>query len=173
MNEVWKPIDGFDGYKVSNLGRVWSDKTGRFLSANIRSRTAPYLEVQLCIKQKHKHKSIHRLVAEAFIDNPEGKEQVNHIDGDKQNNRVDNLEWVTCSENAIHAHRIGLRHTPPNRTEKAIRSRQRKVRNKETGEVFDSIVESAKAIGGQHSGVSKCLNGERTHYMGYHFEYAD
>ena len=171
--ERWETIEGFDDYMISTFGRVWSVRSKMFLTLHTRSASCPYYSVILKKGPRKRNANVHRLVAEAFIPRIEGKNIVNHIDGNKLNNRVDNLEWVTPQENTQHASSLGLLVTPPERTQVAIRSRQRKIRNLDTGELFESITKAAQAIGGLHGGVSKCLSGERTHYKGYHFEYAD
>lgn len=112
MIETWKDIKGFEGvYQISSLGNLKSfkeDKNGRILSN--KNSKGDYLSVVLEKRSEHKtHKRyvrIHRLVAEAFMSNPENKTQINHIDGNKQNNNVKNLEWVTPSENIKHAIRL-------------------------------------------------------------------
>ena len=112
--EVWKDIPGFEGrYQASNLGRIRSiqDNHGKY-KEQIRSTwisSKGYKYVQLFIKNKRHNVSVHHAVASAFIPNPDNKPTVNHIDGNKQNNRVDNLEWVTYSENHVHAYKIGLK----------------------------------------------------------------
>jgi hypothetical protein len=106
--EVWKDIDGFDGmYQVSNLGRVYSTRTGKILKQIPRRHG--YLSVWLYGTEKiengrnGKAYSVHRLVAEAFIDNPNGKPIVHHRDLNRKNNNVSNLQWVTEAEHtALH-----------------------------------------------------------------------
>lgn len=119
MEEIWRDIKGYEGYyQVSNLGRVRSldryivNKKGerkhfteRYLTQVSRR---DYLGVTLSKNDKSKMFSTHILVAKAFIANPENKPEVNHIDGNKQNNKVDNLEWCTRSENELHAYKNGL-----------------------------------------------------------------
>lgn len=102
MKEIWKDIKGYDGlYQVSNTGRVRSS------NGIMKSRVSGcYPRIKLCNNGASEHLFVHRLVAEAFIPNPENKSQVNHKDGNKLNNVVSNLEWVTPSENAIHSHRV-------------------------------------------------------------------
>lgn len=109
MQEVWKDVEGFEGlYQVSNLGRVRSlGSRGRIRSLSLTKDG--YVKVRLIHKGKDKTARVHRLVAEAFVPNPDNKGTVNHIDGDKTNNRVDNLEWTDRSEQMHHAYRLGLK----------------------------------------------------------------
>lgn len=100
--EVWKPVHEYEGfYEVSNMGRV------RSLRNNITLRPVldsyGYSIVSLTVKGNHKCKKIHRLVAKAFIPNPEEKPCINHIDYNRSNNVVENLEWVTPKENTAHS----------------------------------------------------------------------
>ena len=103
--EIWKNVVGYeDFYEVSNLGNV------RRKSKNLKSFISPhgYRTLSLSKNGDCKSKIVHRLVAEAFLNNIEGKEQVNHKDCNKINNHVDNLEWMTSSENSLHASKNGL-----------------------------------------------------------------
>lgn len=121
-NEVWKDIKGKLGYQVSNLGRVRSKDRkvthknetvqpwkGKILSQSLDS--AGYPTVQFQHNSKHSMRMVHRLVAETFIENENQYSQVNHIDGDKTNNTVSNLEWVNHSMNQRHAVKTGLKKT--------------------------------------------------------------
>jgi hypothetical protein len=105
--EIWKDIENYHGlYKVSNLGRVKSFKKGKgfILKACIIPRG--YLILNLYNNKKMNAFYLHRLVAKAFIPNPENKPEVNHINGIKTDNNLKNLEWCTRSENAKHAYRM-------------------------------------------------------------------
>lgn len=108
MEEIWKDINGYEGlYKVSNLGRIRSYRRRKPLSP-IEDRNG-YYKINLTKDKEMKTYRIHRLVASCFIDNIDNKPEVNHIDGNKKNNNIDNLEWVTRSENESHSYRTGLR----------------------------------------------------------------
>lgn len=102
--EIWKGISGYEGlYEISNFGYVKSfcKKTGGSIIKNILGQNG-YYKVNLMKRGKRKQPYIHRLVAQAFIPNPENKPEVNHIDGNKLNNHVSNLEWCTSKENSLH-----------------------------------------------------------------------
>ena len=109
VSEHWRKIKCHEDYQISNLGRVKSSKSGepRDLKHHVDPRG--YLVVTFHENGNPKSLRIHRLVAEAFIPNPENKPQVNHINGDKTDNRVVNLEWVTPSENIQHSLQKNLR----------------------------------------------------------------
>ena len=126
QDEVWKDIEGYEGlYQVSTCGNIKSlakpRKNGngrcyiqkeKLLKQSFTS--TGYKKVELYKDGKRKSFKVHRLVAIAFIPNPDNKPEVNHIDGNKINNNIDNLEWVTSSENTIHAYETGL---SPNKKE--------------------------------------------------------
>ena len=117
----WKLIEGFDRiYSVSNYGEVRNNKTGRLMKP--RKNEKGYLHIGLTTNGKQKNMRVHRLVAQAFIPNPENKLQVNHIDFNRENNCVSNLEWVTNQENTQYS--VCNRKLPG----------QRKKRNNKTGE---------------------------------------
>lgn len=108
MVEVFKDVKGYEGlYRVSNLGNVLGIKHNKLLSQ--KTNKYGYKEVNLFKNRKGKSITVHRLVAQTFIPNNDNKPQVNHIDGDKANNVVNNLEWTTNNENMLHASTTGLR----------------------------------------------------------------
>lgn len=124
MKEIWKDIEGYEGlYQVSNMGRVrsldrvitssysYGTKTS-FLKGKIRKLSldgqGQYLQANLNKENKQKQFLVHRLVAQAFLLNSENKETVNHKNGIKTDNRANNLEWATRSENEKHAYKMGL-----------------------------------------------------------------
>lgn len=111
MNKVeeWRDIEGYEGlYQVSNLGRVKSLKPRYKNKIILKQEINHFGYLQICLSNPRKTHKVHRLVAQAFIPNPENKPQVNHIDGNKLNNKVENLEWNTAHENNLHACRTGL-----------------------------------------------------------------
>ena len=100
--EEWKRIKGFPNYEVSNLGNVRNDE-GRLLSSHHPERASGYCKVTMAIAEgKYNSRTVHRIVAEAFIPNPENKPQIHHKNGDKADNRADNLEWVTPKEHGAY-----------------------------------------------------------------------
>lgn len=162
--EIWKDIEGTDCYQISNLGRVRSSHNHKCKGLNteyyylkMQPDKDGYLRVNL---GKNNPKIINRLVAQAFIPNPDNKPQVNHDDGNKLNNRVYNLYWTTYKENNDHALQTGLRNI------------SRHIKIVETGEEFNSIKECADAIGAKHQNVQAALDGSRNHrsVFGLHFE---
>lgn len=121
--EIWKDVIGFEGmYQVSSMGNVrsldrkvkhnysgWANRKGQEIKK--RPDKDGYLKVNLKVKQKGKSSIVHRLVASAFIPNAENKPQVNHKNGIKNDNRIENLEWCTTFENRQHAYDTGLQHS--------------------------------------------------------------
>lgn len=110
MNEErWRWVDGYEGlYMVSDHGRVLSTpkKTAHGRILKQRENWAGYMGVCLCRNGEKKSKSVHRLVAKAFVENKDNKPEVNHLNGDRADNRASNLEWATRSENERHAYRV-------------------------------------------------------------------
>ena len=165
--EIWKPIEGYEGlYEVSSYGNVRSlprnGLKGKQLKLNINNHNG-YVYVCLSKENHRLNKRAHVLVAKAFL-SPQS-EQVNHKDGDKANNHVDNLEWCTRSENMRHAYRIGLE-----------KPKGYKVICLDTGEVYETLSEAARKIfGGKTQGeyIGRVCRGERNHYKGMHFAYYD
>lgn len=108
MGEKWKQIDGFCGmYEVSNHGNIRSVRTGKTMKLAVTKHG--YNQISFRTDGKKKNAFVHRLVAEAFIPNPEKKREVNHKNGIKTDNRAENLEWVSRGENQHHAYDVGLR----------------------------------------------------------------
>lgn len=166
MNEIWKAIKGYEGlYQVSNLGRVLSN--GRKCVTRImkaQRNTKGYYYVNLFKYGKRTPVLIHRLVAETFIPNIENKGTVNHIDGNKLNNSVNNLEWNTCSENIKHAYANGLK--------QAVRSKKiiQKSIDGSVVKIWNSIREAARGIGVHQTSLQKCCKNPSYTIKGYKWE---
>ena len=104
--DTFYPIVDYEGYYVTKDGKVWSEKSNKFLS--LFPDKDGYLLCSLSHAGKSRPHKVHRLVALSFLPNPENKPQVNHIDGNKANNHIDNLEWASAKENINHALNSGL-----------------------------------------------------------------
>ena len=163
----WKTINGFSNYEISNQGEVRNKITNYILKGRL-SRSG-YLQVNIKRDEDGKfiNQYIHRLVAIYFIDNPENKREVNHKDGNKINNTLDNLEWVTSSENQMHRHSIGINKTS----------------NKKIGmfdkdnnliQEFDSIVTAYKTLNKpSRVNIDNVLQGKQKTAYGYFWKYLD
>lgn len=160
MEEIWKDIEGYEGfYQVSNFGRVKRVETNRILKG--RKDSKGYLMANLSKNSIVSNKTIHRLVAQAFIPNPENKPDINHIDEDKTNNNVNNLEWSTRKENCNHGTRNERISIPIIAT------------NLKTGESreFYGTNECARRLGLYQQNITSVLKGRRKHTGGYTFKY--
>ena len=156
--EQWKTILDHPNYEISSLGKIRNIKRGRLLKPQLDKG---YYRVHLSTKGKVTVKPVHRLVAEAFVDGYREGLQVNHINGCKTRNDAGNLEWVTYSENLLHAYETGLREPPcPNPIPVEII---------ETGDVFGSYSECARYINGSKRHLGECVEGIRQTHKGYHF----
>jgi hypothetical protein len=180
IQEVWKDAAGYEGfYQVSNLGNVKScerfvkhprggNKLLKSKDMRLNNDTHGYKVVSLCKEGRENTIKVHRLVANAFIENVDNKLQVNHINGVKFDNNVFNLEWATPSENLKHAHSTGLKKTSVN-NERAVLAF-----DKLTNELVSNFVSISKAS--RELNISKCdvsavLNNRQKTAKGYYFKY--
>lgn len=173
MEEIWKDIEGFEGlYQVSSFGRVKSfdsiDKLDRIRKGRVLKGIKDvkgYLLVNLYKNNIVYTKKIHRLVAEAFIPNSENKPQVNHIDEDKTNNMISNLEWSTSKENINHG----------TRTDRMAKTQSIPIiaTNLKTGKSteFYGVSECARQLDLNRGNITSVLKGKRRQTGGYTFKY--
>lgn len=166
MKEIWKDVKNYEGlYQVSNLGNIKSSKREGSAGGFIKSLlTNGYYSVNLWKSGKAKMKRIHRLVCEAFIENTDNKPQINHINGNKLNNRIDNLEWATQSENMKHAYKIGLTKSPMIGRVGKLNGKSKAINQYNLSgcfiKIYESIEIAAKETNCSVSGISLCANGK-------------
>lgn len=157
----WKKHPSHNDIAVSDNGRVMSYRRGKWKELKPNNNGSGYLRVGI----GHENPCyIHRLVAETYIpnDSPTTRTQINHKDGNKQNNSINNLEWCTPSENDRHAFDTGLK-----------KVKGRPIRVVETGDIYESEAECARSINGIQGNIALCLIGRRHTHRGYHFEYVE
>lgn len=175
-NKEFTPISGYNGYYIcketteilSNVKRKNTvENTFKILKQvpNSKNKSCNYFIVTLVTPEgKHKNVCVHRLMAETFLPNPENKPQVNHIDGNKQNNQLSNLEWVTQAENAQHAIRTGL--DKKDSCNKEVHQYDLKGNYIAS---YPSLTKAFLSTGIQNANISKVLRGERKHAGGYYW----
>ena len=168
MEEIWKIVTDLPRYEISNFGRIRNRYTLRVLKTNISK--LGYEQLTITYNKVKHFRSIHRIVAEAFIPNPDNKPEVNHIDEDKTNNSVTNLEWVTRKENINHGTWI----------ERKIKNREKPIIASKDGISieFKSTKEFALHYGVNPTNVTQALkvknkNGTPKTIKGFTFEYKE
>lgn len=161
--EIWKDCKGYEGlYQVSNMGRVWSVRKQRCIKPWKDSRG--YLTLELvALNGKRKTEKVHRLVAIAFIENPNGLPQVNHKDENKENACADNLEWCDAKYNCNYG----------TRNKKIIEAQNKFIYCVELNRVFSSIKEAQEQLGIKGHHIGEVCEGKRKTCDGYHWEYYD
>lgn len=155
VNEIWKEVENYPNYFISNTGvlkRVY--KNGNSLIKSYYVHKNKYKRVHMSNSNGIKFFNIHRLVASAFIPNPYNKEDVNHIDGDKMNNHVSNLEWATRKENIKHSWDNGFQ-------DNMINTHRKIILNTENGIFYESCTEASKYSNFSQSHLSSMLIGKK------------
>lgn len=156
-----RDIKGFEGkYAITSCGKVWSYKMKAFRKTQLDKDGYERITLHGDGGKTYRY-GVHRLVAEAYIDNPEGKPTVNHKDEVKTNNWVGNLEWATMAEQNAHGTRV----------QRMAETQSKPVRCIETGETYGSIKEAAAAINVAVQSLSKHLNGHNHTCAGRHWEF--
>ena len=176
MNEIWKDIVGYEGlYQVSNLGNVKSlnyRRTGKERILKPVNNGCGYLQVNLCKNWNRRLFRIHRLVANAFLENPDNKSDVNHKDEDKTNNCVDNLEWMTRKEN----NNFGTRNERSSKSRINYKEMSKSVlqftKNGEFIKEWSSMHQIERDLGFSSGNIAKCCTGKLKTAYGYTWKFA-
>lgn len=171
-DEIWKDIPNYEHlYKISNLGNVINCISKNELKGSLSKNG--YIYISLYKNKKRKTYKLHRLVAITFLENPNNKSQVNHIDGNKQNNKVSNLEWCTQSENQIHAFKNRLNYgrygTENGHHRKIIQFDKNMNKLKE----WDYMTDAQNKLGINVANICNCCKGKIKTIGGYIFRYAE
>lgn len=175
MEEIWKDVPGYRGeYQASNLGKIRSVKKDRKIKIlSDRKHPNGYFYTMVCMDGVCQTKKAHRLVALTFIPNPENKPQVNHKNGVKTDNRVENIEWCTRSENGLHAHRTGLSPKPTGTKGMVgvLCSNSKQIAQMDLKgtliNVFGSAMEVERELGFTHTSISYCCIGKSKKSHGF------
>jgi hypothetical protein len=178
--EIWQNIKGFENlYKISTYGRIKSlgngkstnsqTKNERILKTNF-SKTG-YEKAKLFKDGKRHYFSVHRLVALTFLSNDFNKKEVNHKDGNKSNNNISNLEWVTSSENQLHAFKNGLQKSKMGKDHVQSKSILQYDLNGNLIRKFESINQVKRELGFNSFGIIKCCKKEKKYNTAYKFKW--
>ena len=187
MKEIWKDIEGYEGiYQVSNLGRIKALKKivrwdggkdyprEEYIMKKI-VKNSGYEQITLSKNSTQVRRIVHRLVASAFLPKDPTRPFINHKDGNKANNRVDNLEWCTTKENNLHKYRV-LGHRPSTLgrfgkdSPKSKRVKQLSL-DGSLVKLWDCASDAVRECGFDSAGISKVAYGKQSHHKGYRWEY--
>lgn len=167
MQEIWKDIPDYEGlYQVSNLGKIRSCKNNK-VRKQVKQKSG-YMRIILTKNSKQKATSVHILVAKCFVKNQNNYRYVNHVDGDKTNNKASNLEWVTASQNMKHALETGLIKPHPWSVKVSQYSLDGKLIK-----TWNRMADVARFLNCHHSQISDCCRGKQNTCKGYIWKYAE
>lgn len=204
MEEIWKPIKGYEGkYYISNKGNVLAEnyeRSGKSKLLKPTLTTTGYLKVELWVGSKRKTYRLHRLIAEAFIPNPQNKQFIDHINTIKTDNRIENLRWVTRSENMNNPltkkkisesskgrkvsietrqklsyatkHRKNAEAIFIKMQKASVEACKKKVICIETGIIYESAREASKCTGASYKSISRVCLGQRKSTKDFHWKFA-
>lgn len=166
---IMKKIEQFPNYIISESGEIVNITNGRKINPFINNL---YYRVNLFVSKTEKKMCyLHRLMAETFIPNPENKKEVNHIDGNKLNNSLNNLEWVTRIENSQHSYKYGLQRAKRGKNNMKHKKVIQYNLNGEEIKVWDCVMDIQRELGFPSGGISNsCLGKNKTSY-GYKWKY--
>ena len=150
-------IKGFENYSVNKTGQIYSHYKNKFIRLNKKNNG--YLQINLYNKGTFKTKLVHRIVAESYILNINNLKQVNHINGIKHDNRIDNLEWVSAKQNTIHSWKIGLSINTEYQRIKSSEIHSKIVLDLNTGIFYDSVKQASKILDIYYPLLKNMLNG--------------
>ena len=177
MVEEFRPVKDYERYYISDLGRVINTETGKFLK--MTQKANGYFSVMFCVNGTQKRFLVHRLVAQAFIDNPNNYDTVDHINGIKTDNRMENLQWLSRSENSKKFHqkekteeqKEHYKTVGKENLKRATEVCKKPVICVETGKIYESTHQAERELNIYRGCVGKVCRGKQEQIHGLHFEY--
>ena len=164
--EEWRSIKDHPDYRISTEGRFQSKKRGDWRDMKVSPDGCGYMQAFMSENGQRYTRKIHKLMQDVFFESDPGRPEINHKNGNKRDNRLVNLEQCSRLENMRHACDTKLFVRPDNSGVP-----KKRIMIRETGQIYESINECARAINGSQGNISECLLGRRNKHLGYHFDY--